>query len=115
MIHPPGEKESFTVALNVRADGKKLPAVVVFKGAVRIGVLSTRIMKSLKIPANMIGKSSRSAWWSEVLDYEWIKMTFVVGARVKVLLRDRFTVHKMESSRLLLEERNVRQIFVPAG
>ena len=49
MFDPHGEKDHFTVTLAAKANGEKLPAVVVFRGARKTGVLSDIVMKKLKI------------------------------------------------------------------
>ena len=49
VVNPPGEKEHFTVALAITASGKKLPAIVVFRGAKKTGKLSKNIEESLKL------------------------------------------------------------------
>jgi hypothetical protein len=95
-IQPPGDKEGFTVTLTIQADGYKYPALIVFKGAQKTGKLSENIMKKLVLPDNVEVTSQRSAWWCKELDEEWIEGNFVVDGRQRVLIRDQFTVHKMD-------------------
>ena len=114
-MHPPGEKEGFTVGLAVSADGRKYPALIVFKGNQKTGVLSNKIMQKLNAPDNVQIKSTKSAWWNEELDLQWIDLCFPTGEERKVLIRDQATQHKTDSSKTLLEERNVLQIFIPVG
>jgi hypothetical protein len=113
--HPPGEKEGFTISLTVRADGGKFPAAIVFKGNRKTGELSERILSSLVVPGNVFVFSSTSAWWTEYLDNLWIKYTFPKSDDKKLLIRDQAPVHKLSSSQELFEERNVEQLFIPAG
>ncbi|XP_055340969.1 tigger transposable element-derived protein 6-like [Paramacrobiotus metropolitanus] len=112
--HPPGEKEGITVSLTIRADGGKYPAVVVLKGG-KNGELSDGILSKLKIPGNIFLESSYTTWWTEQMDNDWIKYTFPDDKEKQVLVRDQATVHKKVSSELLLRDRNVEQIFIPAG
>ena len=110
---PPGEKNTFTVSLAARADGTKLPAVIIFKASnVKIGVLSPGIMKKLDIADNVMVWSSRSGWWNERLDHMWIDHTFGNSEAEgnTVLIRDQFPVHKKDSSAEKLEELGVDQV-----
>ncbi|OQV17686.1 hypothetical protein BV898_08144 [Hypsibius exemplaris] len=67
-VQPGGEKNTFTVSLAIRADGSKLPAVIIFKATnKKTGRLSESIMGKLKIPNNCIVWSSLSGWWKRTL------------------------------------------------
>ena len=110
---PPGEKNTFTVSLAARADGTKLPAVIVFKASnVKTGVLSPGTMKKLDIADNVMVWSSLSGWWNERLDHMWIDHTFGNSEAEgnTVLIRDQFAVHKKDSSAEKLEELGVDQV-----
>lgn len=72
-------------------------------------------MDKLKVPENVVVKSSSSGWWNERLDHEWITDTFPLGQHKRYLFRDRYGVHKKKSSKLLLQQRNIQQILVPPG
>lgn len=116
------KKESFTVELCVSAEGKKHPAV----RAAKTGGLQRNWWTSLW-PLNIVIVSSKSAWWKGFLNHEWIHMTFPLDKdpfdfrsifdswSIRCLTRDQLFVYKMESSRVLLDERNGRQIFVPVA
>ncbi|OWA50769.1 hypothetical protein BV898_15275 [Hypsibius exemplaris] len=54
VIHPPGDKEGFTILLTIQANGGKFPAVIVFKGAKKTDRLSDQILKLLILPGNVI-------------------------------------------------------------
>lgn len=94
---PAGEKDGFTVTLTIAADGTKFPALIVFKGAAKTGKLSKNILNSLVIPDNVRVTSQRSAWWNEELDNCWIKENFLEAGETKVLIRDQFSAHMMDS------------------
>ena len=115
VVDPPGDKECFTISLAVKADGEKLPAIIVFKGNCKNGELSERTLKGLVIPANIRVKSSGKAWWNEKLNLDWISETFSSDDNKMILLRDNFSVHKMSSTQQALRDRNVEQVLVPTG
>ncbi|OQV13590.1 hypothetical protein BV898_12227 [Hypsibius exemplaris] len=96
VIQPPGEKEGFTINLTVAADGTKYPVVIVFKGAAKTGKLSEKISKTLVFPPNIFVTSSRSAWWNQEIDEEYIKQNFPLDGDETVFIRDNFIVHKMD-------------------
>src|SRR5208337_480052 len=79
------------------------------------GEFSPAIMKKFKIPTTVVVKSRRKAWWSAPIDMDWIGETFPVAGAPKVLIRDLATQHKALCSDLPLSNRNIRQIFIPAG
>lgn len=76
VIRPPGEKGGFTDCLAVRASDGKLPSIIVFRGDQKTGILSENIMSKLNAPENDVVKSTRTAWWHETFDHDFIKSTF---------------------------------------
>lgn len=72
VVDPPGDKMGITVMLCVRAYGVKQPAVAVFKGAAETGVLYRKIETVFVVPSNVYLKTSKNAWWSQKLDYQWL-------------------------------------------
>ncbi|GAU89820.1 hypothetical protein RvY_02324 [Ramazzottius varieornatus] len=117
IIQPPGDRENMTVLLMVAADGTKHPAVIVFKGAKKTGVLSTNVMKKLLIPENVIVKSNRKGWWTNDFDLVYLKEAFPVSDTqvTQILLRDQCKAHLSQESADLLEERCVHQVLIPKG
>lgn len=57
MVDPTDEKTGFTVAVCIRGGGIKLPAVIIFQGAVKTHLLSAKILLKLGIPPNVVVKS----------------------------------------------------------
>ena len=115
---PPGDKATFTIFLTCQADGTKLPAVVVFAASnKRTGVLSENIMKGLNWEkhGNIVVYSFSKGWWTSRLHERYLDSYFPKGQRKKYLFIDRFPVHKKPEFQFQLEDKNVQQIFVPAG
>ena len=52
-----------TILLAIRANGKKLPALMIFKE--KNGILPPRVRELLKIPKNIVVKASRSGYIDE--------------------------------------------------
>ena len=102
MVHPPGEKEGFTVGLTVSADGGKYPALIVFRENQKTGVLSNKIMQKLTAPDNVHIKSTKRTWCNEELDLQWIDLCFPTGEERKALIWDQATQHKTDSTQILL-------------
>ncbi|GAU96353.1 hypothetical protein RvY_07812 [Ramazzottius varieornatus] len=75
-IQPPSDQENMTALLMVAADGTKYPAVIVFRGAKKTGVLSANVMKKLNILENVIVKSNQKGWWTNDFDLVYLKETF---------------------------------------
>ena len=68
------------------------------------------------IPPNIRLKSSGKAWWNEKLDLQWIDETFADDKENKrILIRDHFSAHKMNSTVEVLRDLNVDQILIPKG
>lgn len=76
MTQPPRKKDGVNVGLCVSAEGKKHPAVMVFKGAAETEALSKKLVDKLAVPGIIVIVSSNSAWLNEFLDHEWIQMSF---------------------------------------
>lgn len=91
---PPGDKEGFTIALMIGADGRKFPAVIVFRSGIKKEKLSESILSKLVAPENVKIESAPNAWWNKALDASWIKDNFEMSGEKKVLIRDHFAVHK---------------------
>ncbi|GAU89463.1 hypothetical protein RvY_02012 [Ramazzottius varieornatus] len=108
VAQPPGEKERFTVGLAVTGDGQKFLAAIVSKGGVKTA--------KLVIPDNVNVFSTRTDWWNSKIDQDWIELSFEQDQPEPLfLLRDHFPGHLKFESAVLLDERNVDQVFVPKG
>ena len=113
---PPGTKIKYTVTLLIRANGEKLPAIVVFKTASKNGKLPPREKKKYDIFENVMVTASNSGWWNGVLDRELVEWLFPHKTKTTtIFMRDQFPGHKKESTSQLLEDRNVLQLFIPSG
>ena len=116
IVNPSGQKIAYTVTLLIRADGAKLPAIVVFKTSSKDGRLPKSEEKKLKRPANVIVKANRSEWWNTALDKEVMCELFPArGQQKTILIRDQFSAHKEEATKSFLRSRNVEQMFIPKG
>ena len=115
VIQPPAEKECMTVALMIGADGSKFPAAILFKGALKTGVLSPKILQKLVIPDNVRVYSNAKGWWNAVFDRKWLKDYLNKNHRGGCLIRDQATVHCNVASRFILEKLDIEQVFIPKG
>lgn len=71
-------------------------------------------MDTLVIPDNIIVRSTKTAWWTETADLMTGSISLsLLNQRAKFSFVTRF--HKMDSTEVLLRERNVEQFFIPAG
>ncbi|GAV06265.1 hypothetical protein RvY_16283 [Ramazzottius varieornatus] len=113
--HPPGEKEGFTINLTIGADGRNLPAKIVFKTAAKSGKLSDNFVAKLEAPTNVIIKSAWSVWWNEDHDRKYIEKMFPMNQEFTVLVRDSHSVHKCPQIWGMLDDRNTKQIIIPGG
>ncbi|GAV00907.1 hypothetical protein RvY_11690 [Ramazzottius varieornatus] len=116
IIQLPGDKETMKVLLMVAADGTKYPAVIVFKGAKKTGVLSANVMK-LNIPENVIVKSNQKGWWTNDFDAAYLEEAFPVNDKQvsQILLCDHCKAHVSQNSVDFLKERGVQQLLIPKG
>ena len=96
---PAGEKNCFTVTLTVGADGRKFPAIIVFKTASKSEKIPAYVLKRLKIPKNIIVTASKSGWWTQPLDKEYIENMFPERQPETVfLMRDHCSVHTAKAA-----------------
>lgn len=82
------DKTGFTVILGIRADERKLSAVIVFQGAVKTRPLSPNLLSKLRIHHNVLVNSSGKAWWSHALDKTRIEEAFSRKEQQNLLIRD---------------------------
>lgn len=107
-----GDKDGFSVSLCICADGRKLPAVIVFKDAAETGELSEKIMSKLNVPSDLVVTSSKSAWWSQNWTTTGSQPLFRRMNKRRRLFATNSLCTKLSSSGELCEHPNVRQIFV---
>ena len=72
----PGDKNTFIVWLVVRADGTKLPAVIIFRASNKKRGFIRINHEKFGIPKEVIVGGSLNGWWNERLDYMWIDQTY---------------------------------------
>ena len=113
---PAGEKNCFTLTLTIGADGRKFPAIIVFKTASKNEKIPPYVLKRLKIPKNVIVTASKSGWWTGPLDKEYTEIMFPEKQPETVfLMRDHAPVHTTKAAAAELGKKNVTQIFVPGS
>ena len=73
-------------------------------------------MDKLNIPENVVVKGSNSGWWNASLDKELLESLFQYQDETPtIFIRDQLAVHEMRWTAEFLEDKNVKQLFVPAG
>ena len=104
------------MTLTVGADGRKFPAIIVFKTASKSEKIPAYVLKRLKIPKNIIVTASKSGWWTQPLDKEYIENMFPERQPETVfLMRDHCSVHTARAAAVHLGNKNVTQIFGPGA
>ena len=104
------EKSRVSVCLAAKADGTKLPPMIVFKGAKRE---TDEMDKEYK---NCVIASSANAWMNTELTHIWVNK--VVGAfafRRRHLIWDSFECHMENSIKASLHSKKIDTTIVPGG
>lgn len=101
------DKQSFTVAQAVKANGQKLPPKVIFKGVRQLNI---------NTPPRMQISVHKKGWMDEEGIKEWIRRNLRYTADRKApLVWDSFRGHLTEAVKDLLARRNVDVAVIPGG
>ena len=106
------EKKGFTVALAAAADGKKLPAVIIFKE--KGGALGVK--SKLKVPANVRVRASTNGWMTAPEYHHWLITVFRKTDERRLLIVDSYRSHTTkESIDMVKSECNAEVVIIPGG
>ena len=107
------KKKGFTVALAAAADGKKLPAVIIFKKG---GALGARVKSKLKVPANVGVRASTNGWMTAHEYHRWLTTVFKKMDEQRLLTVDSYRSHTTkESIDMVKSECNAEVVIIPDG
>ena len=105
------EKKGFTVALAATADGRKLPAVLIFKE--RGGALGVRV---LKIPANVRVRASTNGWMTAPEYHHWLTSVLKKQDERRLLIVDSYRAHiTKESTDVVKRGCNAKLVVISGG
>ena len=108
------EKKGFTVALAATADGRKLPAVIIFKE--RGGALGVRVKSKLKIPANVRVRASTNGWMTAPEYHHWLTSVLKKQDERRLLIVDSYRAHiTKESTDIVKRGCNAELVVIPGG
>ena len=110
-----GTKRGFTVALTAMANGRKLPASVVFKEPT--GCIPPRVFAELYIPGNIRLTCTKNGWMTTEKMADWAQRVW--GENVndvrRLLVLDQAPIHKTVATREAISSKDRDLVFIPAG
>lgn len=109
------EKKGCTVALCVSANGNKRPAYVVFKEPK--GVLGNRVLRSLRVPNNVLIDASLNGWMTTPVLHRWLRRVWGQNAddARRLLVLDEYKPHTIQETMTACDEVDTDLVHIPGG
>ena len=106
-----GEKRGFTVSLCACADGRKLPALIIFKE--RNGVLGRRVRAALRYPDNVRVTASTNGWMTKERLLRWIQDIWseAEDGERRLLVLDHYKPHRAADTGSLIQSLDTDLVF----